>query len=206
MNALATVDWALVNGRVAGVFGPVLILTGIAGFLIPPRLALMSGAPAYNVFHIVFGLIGTALVLARIPTRRRRRSTLGFGAIDLYQVVAGVGGFFPARPFRYKTADHVLHLVLGLALARGGRPRIAGAAMSLVDLRSDTVTRPTPAMREAMAGAEVGDDVYGEDPDGARAGGAGRRAARQGGGAVRAERHDGEPDRAARSTAAPATR
>lgn len=34
----------------------------------------------------------------------------------------------------------------------------------IVDLRSDTVTRPTPAMREAMAGAEVGDDVYGEDP------------------------------------------
>jgi threonine aldolase len=34
----------------------------------------------------------------------------------------------------------------------------------LVDLRSDTVTRPTPAMREAMARADVGDDVYGEDP------------------------------------------
>lgn len=33
-----------------------------------------------------------------------------------------------------------------------------------VDLRSDTVTRPTPAMREAMARAEVGDDVFGEDP------------------------------------------
>jgi threonine aldolase len=33
-----------------------------------------------------------------------------------------------------------------------------------VDLRSDTVTRPTPAMRDAMARAEVGDDVYGEDP------------------------------------------
>jgi threonine aldolase len=36
--------------------------------------------------------------------------------------------------------------------------------MTPVDLRSDTVTRPTPAMREAMARAEVGDDVYGEDP------------------------------------------
>ena len=34
----------------------------------------------------------------------------------------------------------------------------------VIDLRSDTVTRPTPAMREAMAAAEVGDDVYGEDP------------------------------------------
>lgn len=36
--------------------------------------------------------------------------------------------------------------------------------MSFIDLRSDTVTHPTPAMRQAMANAEVGDDVYGEDP------------------------------------------
>lgn len=36
--------------------------------------------------------------------------------------------------------------------------------MTLIDLRSDTVTRPTEAMRAAMASAEVGDDVYGEDP------------------------------------------
>jgi len=36
--------------------------------------------------------------------------------------------------------------------------------MRLIDFRSDTVTRPTPAMRRAMAEAEVGDDVYGEDP------------------------------------------
>ncbi|HUR36504.1 MAG TPA: low-specificity L-threonine aldolase [Terriglobales bacterium] len=34
----------------------------------------------------------------------------------------------------------------------------------MVDLRSDTVTKPTPEMRRAMAEAEVGDDVYGEDP------------------------------------------
>ncbi len=36
--------------------------------------------------------------------------------------------------------------------------------MEFIDLRSDTVTAPTPAMREAMAKADVGDDVYGEDP------------------------------------------
>ena len=34
----------------------------------------------------------------------------------------------------------------------------------MIDLRSDTVTRPSAAMRAAMAAAEVGDDVYGEDP------------------------------------------
>lgn len=40
--------------------------------------------------------------------------------------------------------------------------------MPIVDLRSDTVTRPTLAMRDAMARADVGDDVYGEDPTVAR--------------------------------------
>lgn len=38
------------------------------------------------------------------------------------------------------------------------------ADMKIIDLRSDTVTKPTLAMRKAMAEAEVGDDVYGEDP------------------------------------------
>jgi threonine aldolase len=42
--------------------------------------------------------------------------------------------------------------------------RASGPAPNVVDLRSDTVTRPTPEMRRAMAEAEVGDDVYAEDP------------------------------------------
>ena len=37
--------------------------------------------------------------------------------------------------------------------------------MKTIDLRSDTVTQPTPSMRQAMAEAEVGDDVFGEDPN-----------------------------------------
>ncbi len=42
--------------------------------------------------------------------------------------------------------------------------RTRGAPNRVIDLRSDTVTRPTPAMREAMAEADVGDDVFGDDP------------------------------------------
>ena len=34
----------------------------------------------------------------------------------------------------------------------------------MIDLRSDTVTRPTPAMRDAMFAAPLGDDVFGDDP------------------------------------------
>ena len=119
MSALTAADWALWNWRVLAVFGPVLIMTGIAGFLIPPRLALMSGAPPYNIFHIVFGVIGTGLVLAK-SAPGVAVFNLGFGIADVYQAVAGVAGFFPARQFRYKPADHVLHVVLGLGLAAVG--------------------------------------------------------------------------------------
>ena len=51
---------------------------------------------------------------------------------------------------------------------RGGLLAILGVPMArskaLIDLRSDTVTHPTPEMRRAMAEAEVGDDVFGDDP------------------------------------------
>lgn len=39
-----------------------------------------------------------------------------------------------------------------------------GPKHRVVDLRSDTVSKPTPEMKEAMMTAEIGDDVYGEDP------------------------------------------
>ena len=69
----------------------------------------------------------------------------------------------------------------------------------IIDLRSDTVTRPRPEMREAMARAEVGDDVYGEDPTVNRLQEVAAGRAGQGSGAVRAVGHDGQPDRAARA-------
>lgn len=43
-------------------------------------------------------------------------------------------------------------------------PRETSSLPVIIDLRSDTVTRPSPGMRAAMAAAEVGDDVYGDDP------------------------------------------
>lgn len=52
----------------------------------------------------------------------------------------------------------------GLPATVGIEPGQASTPPRWIDLRSDTVTRPTPAMREAMARAEVGDDVFGDDP------------------------------------------
>ena len=72
-------------------------------------------------------------------------------------------------------------------------------------LRHRHPARP-PAMRRAMAEAEVGDDGYGEDPTVSAPRGGVRRAGRQGGGAVRAVGHDGQPDRAAPARPGPARR
>ena len=52
--------------------------------------------------------------------------------------------------------------------------------MHIIEMRSDTFTKPTPAMRQAMADAEVGDDVWGEDPTVQLPGREGGRAAGQG--------------------------
>ncbi|MCK7503522.1 MAG: beta-eliminating lyase-related protein [Desulfobacterales bacterium] len=63
-------------------------------------------------------------------------------------------------------------------MVRGGTNHGAvDARVRIVDLRSDTVTTPTPEMRRAMAEAEVGDDVFMEDPTVAATGGSGGRAA-----------------------------
>ena len=112
------------NYRVLAIFAPVLILTGALGFVLPE--GPMSSAPAYNIFHIVFGALGGVLVLAR-RSAGIRMFNIGFGLIDLYQALASFLGWFPIEYFRWKTADDVLHVVIGAALVavglagRGGR-------------------------------------------------------------------------------------
>jgi hypothetical protein len=107
------------NARLLGLFGPILILTGLGGFLVPPRLAVMSGAAPYDLFHIVCGLVGSALVLAK-NARAIATFNLTFGLIDLYQAAAGLLGIFPAGLFHYRPGDHVAHLLFGLLLAVAG--------------------------------------------------------------------------------------
>ena len=97
------------------VFAPILIITGIAGFVVPSQKALMSGACPYNVFHLIAGSVGVVLA-SRNSARAAAAFNVGFGAIDLYQAVAGVVGFFPAGVFALRPADHVVHVVLGLLL------------------------------------------------------------------------------------------
>jgi hypothetical protein len=101
------------------IFAPLLILTGIAGFIIPPAKSLTSGAPAYNIFHIVFGLLGLAMVLSG-REKFVCAFNFGFGLIDLYQALASRQHLFPERYFRWTRADDLLHVVIGLALVAIG--------------------------------------------------------------------------------------
>lgn len=97
------------------VFAPVLVLVGALGFIIPPQLALTSGAPAYNLFHLAFGLVGLGCVATRSLTAARA-FVIGFGLIDVYQAVASLAGLWPKELFQWRATDDVLHVVIGLGL------------------------------------------------------------------------------------------
>ncbi len=97
------------------ILAPVLILAGVLGFVIPAQLSLVSGAPAYNIFHIAFGVIGL-LLLRMKHTSPIRVFNVGFGIIDLCQALASLAHLFPERLFRWTRTDDVLHVVIGAAL------------------------------------------------------------------------------------------
>ena len=103
------------NFYILAIFAPILILVGILGFVIPDKKSLTSGAPAYNIFHIVFGVIGCAVLLSGNEIGMRSFN-IGFGAIDLYQAAASFLGLFPRDLFKWKLADDVLHILVGAFL------------------------------------------------------------------------------------------
>ena len=103
------------NQKTLMVLAPLLVLTGIAGFVIPARYSLMSGAAPYNIFHLIFGILG--LLLISIENDLVASSfNLGFGLIDLYQVLASVVGLTPIQYFHWTYIDDVVHVLLGFAL------------------------------------------------------------------------------------------
>ena len=97
------------------VFASLLLLTGIAGFVIPERYSLMSGAAPYNLFHIFFGAIGLMLTMSNsdLPASA---FNFGFGLIDLYQALASVVGLTPIQYFHWTYVDDMLHVLIGFAL------------------------------------------------------------------------------------------
>jgi hypothetical protein len=90
-------------------------VVGVAGFLVPERLSLTSGAPAYNIFHVVFGLLGL-LVLRLKKEWLVSLFNAGFGLIDLYQALASYADLVPKQYFLWTSVDDILHIVIGLTL------------------------------------------------------------------------------------------
>jgi hypothetical protein len=103
------------NQKTLMVFAPLLILTGIAGFVTPAQYSLMSGTTPYNLFHIFFGAIGLLITMANSDILASSFN-VGFGLIDLYQVLASVIGLTPIQYFHWTFADDVLHVLIGFAL------------------------------------------------------------------------------------------
>ena len=108
-------SWVTRNVQLLTLFAPLLLLAGVVGFVVPAHLSLMSGAPAYNVFHLIAGAVGLLLLRSRLAAPAIAFN-LTFGLIDLYQAVAGLTGLFPAQLFALRPADHVVHVLFGLLL------------------------------------------------------------------------------------------
>jgi len=98
------------------IVAPLLMLAGIAGFVLPERYSLFSGATPYNLFHLIFGAIGLLLLSAQNDLWPSLFNFV-FGLIDLYQVLASVIGLTPIQYFHWTYADDVVHVLLGFALA-----------------------------------------------------------------------------------------
>lgn len=104
---------------VLGVFSLLLVAVAALGFLSPDGRGTTSSAPAYNVFHLAFGLLGLALVVWGEPAAMRA-FLIGFGLVDLYQALASHQHWFPEALFRWTHADDVLHVVIGAVLVAAG--------------------------------------------------------------------------------------
>lgn len=109
-------DKERLNRITLAVFAPLLILVGIAGFLIPAPMSLTSGATPYNIFHILFGVLGLLILWSGKP-KLVSGFNLGFGLIDLYQAAASYLHLLPKDYFLWTQVDDILHVLIGIILA-----------------------------------------------------------------------------------------
>ena len=104
-----------INFVTLAIFAPVLILAGVAGFVVPAQSSLTSGAAPYNVFHILFGTLGLIVLWTRKDSLVRFFN-FGFGLIDLYQALASYANLLPKQYFLWTRMDDILHSLIGSAL------------------------------------------------------------------------------------------
>jgi hypothetical protein len=98
-----------INRIAAAAMAIILIGAALRGF------AGFSQSTAYDVFHLIFGLIGLAAAFAR-GGRYAPLFNIGFGAIDAYQAIAFFAGIFPTQLFNLTWFDTVSHIVIAAVL------------------------------------------------------------------------------------------
>ena len=103
------------NYTVLKFFAPILILTGILGFVLPKEASLISNASYYNIFHIISGLIGLLFVFSK-NNNLIKGFNLVFGIVDIYQAIANWFKLFPLEYFQWTVIDDIVHLIIGIAL------------------------------------------------------------------------------------------
>src|SRR4051812_11213842 len=107
------------NLQVLRLFAPILIIVGVLGFVLPAQSALTSGAAPYNIFHLIFGVVGLGCALSgRLDAARA--FNIGFGIIDLYQALASMTDLWPRSLFLWTRVDDALHVIIGALLVAVG--------------------------------------------------------------------------------------
>jgi hypothetical protein len=104
---------------VLGGFAVLLIAVGALGFQPSDGPMSTSHAPAYNVFHLAFGVAGVAFAVWGDQSAAQA-FLVGFGLIDLYQALASHLHWLPEAWFRWTPTDDLLHLVIGVLLIAAG--------------------------------------------------------------------------------------
>ena len=104
-----------VNYITLAIFAPLLILVGIAGFIVPASMSLTSGEAPYNLFHILFGSLGLLIVASKKELYVVLFNAV-FGLIDIYPAIASVAFLPPRNYFLWTPVDDILHVVIGVTL------------------------------------------------------------------------------------------
>lgn len=94
------------------IFAPTLVLVGILGFITPASLKRISTEPAYNIFHIVCGVIGAVVLLSNNDSALKSFNMV-FGLLNIYQFAASYANQFPAQYFKWTRIDNIIHFLLG---------------------------------------------------------------------------------------------
>jgi hypothetical protein len=103
------------NVLALGIFSALILLIGVADFLLPEYLTILSATYICNLFRINLGLIGIIIALFN-HIKLSRHSNFVFGMLLTYLAVASFFHLFPEEFFQWTVLDDILNMDIGLAM------------------------------------------------------------------------------------------